>query len=82
VLCPRAAGINIGGHYEWHFVFSLYLSPLSSGSLLIIPEAIVVGFCNFAWLLSNKHIGIPTKNTSENPLTPYYAIFGRKWEVF
>ena len=43
---PLAAGINVGGHYKWHFFL---LSPLSSGSLLILPEGIVVGFCNFAW---------------------------------
>ena len=40
-----AAGINVGGHYKWHFV-SLSFSP---GSLLILPEGVVVGFCNFAW---------------------------------
>jgi hypothetical protein len=36
---PLAAGINVGGHYKWHF----FLSPLSS-SLLILPEGVVVGF--------------------------------------
>jgi hypothetical protein len=42
---PLADGINVGGHYKWHF-FSLSLSPplLSSGSLLILPEGVVVGF--------------------------------------
>ena len=39
-----AAGINVGGHYKWHF---LSLSP--PGSLLILTEGDVVGFCNFAW---------------------------------
>ena len=38
---PLAAGINVGGHYKWHF-FSFFL--LSSGSLLILPEGVVVGF--------------------------------------
>jgi hypothetical protein len=40
---PLAAGINVGGHYKWHF-FSL-----SSGSLLILPEGVVVGIQIFAW---------------------------------
>ena len=44
---PLAAGINVGGHYKWHyFSFSLSLLP---GSLLILTEGVVVGFCNFAW---------------------------------
>ena len=37
---PLAAGINVGGHYKWHFFLSLSLSLsffLSSGSLLILP---------------------------------------------
>jgi hypothetical protein len=39
---PLAAGINVGGHYKWHFfLFSLSFSP---GSLLILPEGVVVGF--------------------------------------
>jgi hypothetical protein len=41
---PLAAGINVGGHYKWHF-FSLFLP----GSLLILTEGLVVGFCSFAW---------------------------------
>jgi hypothetical protein len=41
---PLATGINIGGHYNWHF-FSLFLP----GSLLNLTEGVVVGFCNFAW---------------------------------
>jgi hypothetical protein len=45
---PLAAGINIGGHYKWHFfLLSLSLSlssSSSSGSLLILPEGVVVGF--------------------------------------
>jgi hypothetical protein len=41
---PLAAGINVGGHYKWHF----FLSLLSS-SLLILPEGVVVGFFNFEW---------------------------------
>ena len=44
---PLAAGINVGGHYKWHF-FLLLLSPLSS-SLLILPEGVVVGIQIFAW---------------------------------
>ena len=40
-----AAGINVGGHYEWHF-FSFFLS---SGSLLILPEGVVIGIQIFAW---------------------------------
>jgi hypothetical protein len=43
-----AAGINVGGHYKWYFSF-FSLSPLPSGSLLILPEEVVVGLCNFAW---------------------------------
>ena len=43
-----AAGINVGGHYKWHF-FSFFLSlSVSSGSLLILPEGVVIGiqiFC-------------------------------------
>ena len=40
---PLAAGINVGGHYKWHFL----LLSLSTGSLLILPD---VGFQNFAWV--------------------------------
>ena len=41
---PLAAGINVGGHYKWHFfLFLSLLSPLSS-SLLILPEGVIVGF--------------------------------------
>ena len=48
-VLPMAAGINVGGHHKWHF-FLLFLSFfLSSGSLLFLPEGVVVGFCNFAW---------------------------------
>ena len=51
---PLAAGINVGGHYKWHF-FSLLLSLfLSSGSLIILPEGVVVGFQNLAWA-PNSH---------------------------
>ena len=42
---PLAAGRNVGGHYKWHFF--LFLS--SSGSLLILPEGVVVGIQIFAW---------------------------------
>jgi hypothetical protein len=42
---PLAAGINVGGHNKWHFFLLLFLP----GSLLILPEEIFVGFCNFAW---------------------------------
>ena len=44
---PLAAGRNVGGHHKWHFfLFSL---SLSSGSLLILPEGVVVGIQIFAW---------------------------------
>ena len=39
---PLAAGINVGGHYKWHFF--LFLSFSLSSSLLNLPEGIVVGF--------------------------------------
>ena len=42
---PLAAGINVGGHYKWHF----FLSLSSSGSLLILPEGVVIGIQIFAW---------------------------------
>ena len=50
---PLAAGINVGGHYKWHFFLflSLFFSP---GSLLILPEGIVVGFQIFAWAPKKK----------------------------
>ena len=41
---PLAAGINIGGHYKWHFSSSLLY-----GSLLILPEGVIVGIQVFAW---------------------------------
>ena len=44
---PLAAGINVGGHYKWHF-FLFFLSS-SYGSLLILPEGVVIGIKNFAW---------------------------------
>ena len=44
---PLAAAINVGGHYKWHF-FSFFLSLLSSGTLLILPEVVVVGNQIFA----------------------------------
>jgi hypothetical protein len=40
---PLAAGINVGGHYKWHF-FLFLLSFSLPGSLLILPEGVVVGF--------------------------------------
>ena len=43
---PLGSGINVGGHYKWHF-FLFFL--LSSGSLLILPEGVVVGIQIFAW---------------------------------
>ena len=43
---PLPAGINVGGHYKWHF-FLCSLS--SSSSLLILPEGVVVGIQIFAW---------------------------------
>jgi hypothetical protein len=45
---PLAAGINVGGHYKWHVFLFLSLS-LSSGSLLTLPEEVVVGIQIFAW---------------------------------
>ena len=45
VRCPWAASRNVCGHYKWHF-FSF---SLLSGSLLILPEGVVVGFRNLAW---------------------------------
>ena len=41
---PLAAGINVGGHYKWHFFLFLLSSLFLPGSLLILPEGIVVGF--------------------------------------
>ena len=35
-----AEGRNVGGHSTWHY----FLSTLSSGSLLILPEGIVIEF--------------------------------------
>ena len=46
---PLAAGINVGGHYKWHFFLFLSSLFLSSGSLLILPEGLVVGIQIFAW---------------------------------
>jgi hypothetical protein len=51
VHSPWAAGINVGGHYNWHFF--LFLSS-SSGSSLILPERTVVGFEILPGLLTNK----------------------------
>ena len=45
-VLPLTAGMNVGGHYKWHF-FSFFL--LSSGSLLILPEGVVIGIQIFAW---------------------------------
>ena len=50
---PLAAGIKVGGHYKWHFFLSLSLF-LSSGSLLILPEGVVVGIQIFAWAPKKK----------------------------
>ena len=44
---PLAAGINVGGHYKWHFVLFFFLS-FSPGSLLILPEGVVLGIQIFA----------------------------------
>jgi hypothetical protein len=77
---------NIGGHYKWHFS-----SSLSSGSFLILPEGIVVRFCNFGLLsnsslhgfLTNKNIIIPIKKKVGDPPTPqYYDILGGTRGVF
>ena len=46
---PLAAGINVGGHYKWHFFLSLsFFLSFSPGSLLILPEGVVVGIQIFA----------------------------------
>ena len=46
---PLAAGINVGGHYKWHFFLSLSLFlSFFPGSLLILPEGVVVGIQIFA----------------------------------
>ena len=41
VRAPLAAGINVGGHYKWHFFLFL--------SLLNLPEGVVIGIQIFAW---------------------------------
>ena len=46
---PLAAGRNVVGHYKWHF-FSFFLL----GSLLILPEGVVVGIQIFAWAPKKK----------------------------
>jgi hypothetical protein len=73
---------KIGGHpYPPHYAIFGWkrgvFSPLSSsGSLLILPEGIVVGFCNLHGLLSNKNIRIPTNNkNSGTPLPPALCDF-------
>ena len=43
---PLAAGINVVGHYKWHFFLLFSLLP---GSLLILPEGVVIGIQIFAW---------------------------------
>ena len=48
---PFAAGINVGGHYKWHFFLSLSFFP---GSLLILPEGVAVGIQIFAWAPKKK----------------------------
>ena len=40
---PLAAGRKVGGHYKGHF-FLFFFLLLSSGSLLILPEGVAVGF--------------------------------------
>jgi hypothetical protein len=49
---PLAAGINAGGHYKWHFF--LFSPLLSSGSLLILTDGVVLGFQIFAWAPKKK----------------------------
>ena len=44
---PLAAGINVGGQAFFSLSFFSLLS--SSGSLLILPEGVVVGIQIFAW---------------------------------
>jgi hypothetical protein len=43
---PLANGINVGGHYKWPFFPLLSLLP---GSLLNLPEGVVIGIQIFAW---------------------------------
>ena len=43
---PLAAGINVGGHSNWHY-FSLLSLSLSQVPTFL-PESVVVGFRNFA----------------------------------
>jgi hypothetical protein len=64
VCCPWAAGRNVGGHYKGHF-FSLS----SSGSLLILPEGVVVGFRNLAWAPNSQKYqdSNPQKNIRDPP---------------
>ena len=50
---PLAAGRNVVGHYKGHF-FSFFFLLLSSGSLLILPEGVVVGIQIFAWAPKKK----------------------------
>ena len=50
---PLAAGRNVVGHYKWHF-FSFFLSFFLPGSLLILPEGVVVGIQIFAWAPKKK----------------------------
>ena len=52
---PLAAGINVGGHYKWHFFLFSLLSLFLPGSLLILPEGIIVGFCNFTGRTETVH---------------------------
>jgi hypothetical protein len=52
---PLAAGRNVGGHSTWRYILFLSL-VLLSGSLLILPEGVVVGFQILAWVPnSQKH---------------------------
>ena len=46
-------------HYFWYFNFlllSLFFHPVPK-----IPEGVVIGFQNFAWILISQNIRIPTQ---------------------
>jgi hypothetical protein len=70
VRCHWAAGTNIDGHVSGIF-FSVSLSLfLSSGSLLILPEGVVVG------LLTHKCIRIPIHKIKSGAKSKSFEISG------
>ena len=53
-VLPLAAGINVGGHYKWHF-FSFFLSfSFSSPSLIFLQEGVIIGFRKLGQLVTKK----------------------------